>query len=71
MLEPVYEALELAWDPGTVGAVEDEAPGVTLGDVETAIIAELARSYRLERTAVDPRTLALAQELEAEQRVEG
>jgi len=70
VLEPVYEALELAWDPRTVGAVEDEVPGVTLGDVETAIIAELARSYRLERAAVDARTLALAQELEAEQRVE-
>jgi lipoate-protein ligase A len=69
VLEPVYAALELDWDPATVGAVEDEMAGIRLGDVEDAIVTELSRSYRLERVPLDARTLALAEELEAEQQV--
>jgi octanoyl-[GcvH]:protein N-octanoyltransferase len=64
-LEPVYDALELEWDPATAGAVEDEAPGVTLGGVEEAILAELSRSTPLEPATLDAATLALAERLEA------
>jgi lipoate-protein ligase A len=69
VLEPVYEALELDWDPATVGAVEDEAAGVTLDDVEAAIVAELSRSSELEPATLDGKTLAAAQELAAQHRV--
>jgi lipoate-protein ligase A len=37
VLEPVYAALELDWDPATVGAVSDEAPGTSVQDVLDAI----------------------------------
>jgi lipoate-protein ligase A len=63
-LEPVYEALELAWDPGTAGSVEDEAPGVEIAEVERAILAELGRELELREATIDRRTLALAAELE-------
>jgi lipoate-protein ligase A len=69
-LEPVYEALGLAWDPATAGAVEDELPGVTLDDVERALLDELGRDARLEPAVLDPRTLALAARLEATRRTE-
>jgi octanoyl-[GcvH]:protein N-octanoyltransferase len=69
VLEPVYETLELDWDPASVGAVEDEVAGVTLDDVEAAIVAELSRSSELEPTILDAETLAVAQELAAEHRV--
>ena len=70
-LEPVYEALELDWDPATAGAVEDEAPGVTLGDVEDAILAELSKRTPVEPSTLDAETLSLAERLEGERRVLG
>jgi lipoate-protein ligase A len=33
VLDPIYTALELDWDPATVGAVGEEAPGATVDDV--------------------------------------
>jgi octanoyl-[GcvH]:protein N-octanoyltransferase len=39
VLADVYGALELDWDPATAGAVEDEVPGVTVDDVERAVLA--------------------------------
>lgn len=42
VLEPVYDALGLAFDPATAGAVEDEAPGVTREALREALLAELA-----------------------------
>ena len=41
VLVPVYEALELDWDPATAGSVEDEAPGTYGEAVAEAIAAEL------------------------------
>lgn len=64
-LEPVYAALELEWDPATVGSVEDEAPGVGLDRAEDAILAELAAEFDLVEAELDPETLALAERLEA------
>jgi octanoyl-[GcvH]:protein N-octanoyltransferase len=66
VLEPVYRALGLDWDPATAGAVSDESAGVTYEQVEAAIIAEYARSYELVDTALDEETSALAAELEGE-----
>ncbi len=68
-LEPVYAALALEWDPRTAGAIEDELPGITLGDVEEALLAQLGRRFELEPAALDPATLARARELEAGHRL--
>lgn len=62
-LVPVYDALELEWDPETAGAVEDEVAGVGVADVRDSLIAELAKRYELVDSELDPDTLALAETL--------
>src|SRR5215203_3881951 len=48
VLVPVYEALELDWEPATSGSVADElGREVDAGEVEEALIAELAKRYEL------------------------
>ncbi len=64
-LEPVYAALELEWDVATAGSVEDEVAGVELDAVEEAILAELAAELKLVEAELDPKTLALAEQLES------
>ena len=54
VLIPVYEALGLAWDPATAGALEDVVSGIDLEDVRNAILAEFA-----EFATVIPATLPL------------
>ena len=39
VLRDVYAALELEWDDATAGAVDEEVPGVTVDEVERAVIA--------------------------------
>ncbi len=39
MLTDVYAALEFDWTATTAGAVDEEVPGVTVDDVERAVIA--------------------------------
>jgi octanoyl-[GcvH]:protein N-octanoyltransferase len=58
VLEPVYAALDLAWDPATVGAVE--RPWT---DVRAAVLAEYAQRFEVVEDAVDAETLALARTL--------
>lgn len=41
-LVPVYEALGVAWDPETVGSVEDEVGRVAFDDVRDALLAAFA-----------------------------
>ncbi len=43
VLVEVYRALGLDWDPATVGAVQDTAPGVTVTDVHHAVLDGYAR----------------------------
>lgn len=62
VLVPVYDALGLEWDPASLGAVEDEAPGIGLDDVERAIAAALAPEAG--EAEVDGATLAEARRLE-------
>jgi lipoate-protein ligase A len=69
VLVPVYEALGLDWDPATAGSVEDDAPGVTLGQVSAAIVAELGTRYELTDGDFDDVTLALARELEPQHEI--
>ncbi len=65
-LVDVYDALELAWDPATAGALADVAPGISMEDVEEAILAE--RAGELSDGAIDDETLALARALEERHR---
>ena len=58
VLEPVYAALGLAWDPATVGAVERP-----WAEVRDAVLAEYAQRFELVEDAVDTETLELAQTL--------
>jgi octanoyl-[GcvH]:protein N-octanoyltransferase len=70
VLAPVYRALELDWDPRTVGAVDEEVEArEALWDaVRDALLAEYAERYELVPGAIDGRTLALARGLAAEHR---
>lgn len=65
VLVDVYAALDLEWDPATAGAIEDDVPGMTLDDVEQAILQTVPG----EPAALDADTLALARELEPRHRV--
>ena len=69
VLESVYDALELDWDPATVGAVADEVPGVSIDDVETALLAAYAQRYHLHPAVLGPRELTAATERVARHRV--
>ncbi len=66
VLVPVYEALGLEFDPATAGSVEDVLPGISLDDVEAALLEELSQLYELDETELDEATIALAHELRAE-----
>jgi hypothetical protein len=66
VLLPVYSALGLHWDPGTVGSVAEEVPGVTYEDVIDSIRAELDARHKIVVSSLDQETVALAERLEAE-----
>ena len=69
VLEPVYRALELDWDPATSGSVADELDReVDVGEVEEALIAELAKRYELVDAELDEETVAMAASPEAASR---
>jgi octanoyl-[GcvH]:protein N-octanoyltransferase len=58
VLEPVYAALGLGWDPATVGAVERPWAAV-----REAVLAEFSERYELVEDGLDAETLELAQAL--------
>jgi len=63
VLEPVYRALELDWDPATSGSVTDEiGHHVDPGEIEEAVIAELAKRYELVDAEVDEETMRRAEQ---------
>ncbi|HET6549430.1 MAG TPA: hypothetical protein VFG79_13275 [Solirubrobacter sp.] len=66
VLRDVYAALALEWDDATAGAVDDEVAGVTVDDVERAVLAAYGGPPE---AALDPATLALAHQLEHERRL--
>jgi octanoyl-[GcvH]:protein N-octanoyltransferase len=70
VLEPVYAALGLDWDPAASGSVRTEAPGATWSAVRDAIVTEYAREYEIVPAELDEGTLAMAKELAAEHRAE-
>jgi hypothetical protein len=56
----------VAWDPASVGAVEDEAPGVTRDDVLESLCREIAREAELAPAQLEPRWLGEAERLASE-----
>jgi len=64
VLEPVYAALGLDWDPATAGDLADVVPGVTLDDALAALRTALAARLELADAELDAGTLARARELE-------
>jgi lipoate-protein ligase A len=63
VLEPVYAALAIDWDPRTLGAVEDTVPGVTVEAAERAVVDALTTGHDTAAAPLDDATRALAQEL--------
>jgi hypothetical protein len=58
VLGPVYEALELEWDPSTSGSVSDElGREIDTGEIEEALIAELGKKYELVDSELDEQTM--------------
>jgi octanoyl-[GcvH]:protein N-octanoyltransferase len=63
VLEPVYRALELDWDPATSGSVSDEiGREVDTGEIEEALIARLAKRYELVAAELDEATVRRAEQ---------
>ena len=64
ILVPIYEALDLAWDPKTVGSIEEElgAPR-DLERVAEALLAEFDTRYRLRETVIPEQVLIEAEKL--------
>ena len=63
VLRDVYAALEFEWDESTAGALDEEVPGLTLDEVESAVIAAYPA---LEPADLDDDTLALAHRLKSQ-----
>jgi octanoyl-[GcvH]:protein N-octanoyltransferase len=66
MLTPVYEALNLKWDPCTAGSIEDEIGTITYAQAQEAIVNEFSREYDLYNGIISNDTMALAKTLEVE-----
>jgi octanoyl-[GcvH]:protein N-octanoyltransferase len=64
VLIPVYQALQLDWDPATAGSLQDEVPTITWEGTVEAITDALGQRFVLEEGSVSTETLALAAELE-------
>ena len=65
VLVPVYRALDLSWDPTTVGSLAEEAPGTTWDRAAQAILGRFGERRRLETGSLSAETLALAERLES------
>ena len=66
VLTPVYEALELDWDPDATGSVEDELGVGDFEAVRQAVLDEFASRYELTEGTLDGATVAVARSLEGE-----
>ncbi len=63
VLADVYGPLDLDWDPATSGGVADEVAGVTVEDVECAVLEAYASRWELVETSLDAATLERADRL--------
>ena len=69
VLVPVYEHLSYAWDPATVGSLEDELGAVPRAALVDALLAELGKAHSLERAPLAKELLAAAEAIEGEHRI--
>jgi octanoyl-[GcvH]:protein N-octanoyltransferase len=63
VLIPVYQALDLDWDPSTIGSLDNEVPVITWDQAERSIEESFANRYDLEPGMITEETLALARTL--------
>lgn len=63
VLLPVNQALGIAWDPETVGSVEDETGLLDMAGVQAAILQAFGAQFTLEPGTLHPEVLALAEDL--------
>jgi hypothetical protein len=64
VLSDVNAALGLEWDPATAGAAEDEVPGLSIEDVERAVLGAYAAAFGpFADGALDAATVSRAREL--------
>ncbi|HEX2102469.1 MAG TPA: hypothetical protein VHF51_02365 [Solirubrobacteraceae bacterium] len=65
VLDDVYAALGLGWDPATAGAAGDDVPDLTVEAVQRAVLDAYAarEAGRLREAALDVATIARAREL--------
>jgi octanoyl-[GcvH]:protein N-octanoyltransferase len=69
VLVPVYRALELEWDPATVGSLQDEVPGIEWEDAARAILGQFSRHFELREEPLPQEILAHARTLQASHEV--
>ncbi|MEX0620447.1 MAG: hypothetical protein WD181_02605 [Solirubrobacterales bacterium] len=60
VLDPVYTAIGLDWNPATVGAIDDELPAIKLEVVEESLLERIGSESELIQTALDETTFDLA-----------
>ncbi len=65
VLVPVYDRLDLGWNPATVGSLTDEQASITWNEAEAAVTAEFGSRHELYEGAISPQTLALSERLVA------
>jgi octanoyl-[GcvH]:protein N-octanoyltransferase len=70
VLEEVYAALALSWDPASVGSIADELPGATVEQVQAALLEPIADRYRLVPSALGEADRAAARDLLGRHRAE-
>ena len=69
VLVPVYQRMGFAWDPTTVGSLEDEVGTVSRAAVVEALLAELGKTHALEHKPIPGLVLDAAAACEAEHRL--
>ncbi len=69
VLEPIYAAMELEFDPEAVGSADQDAPDLRLEEVRDALLARFAEQVALEAAEPEPELLALAESFESEHRL--
>ena len=70
VLSPVYAALGFPFDPGSVGAIEDEVGPVSIAQVRDALLADLAGERALRAGGVDAAVLEQAERFEHSHRLD-
>ncbi len=70
VLVPVYEALELDWDPSTAGSLEDELPGISIEDVRRAILGQVELHAEITKLPLPTEVIEMGRRLSMTHRAE-